>query len=188
MRAAMACACPLDQRRGFAGIAQLLERIGARGLEEPQARLGPGLGDHERLVHQRAEAFQRLPHVERVVGAHLLRAFRGEAAREDTEAAEYRLLALIEQAVAEVERPAQRLVSAQREARPAGEHVEALVEAARAIPRRRAAGREAAASSSASGMPSRRRQISSTAGTCASASAKRGFAACTRPRNIATAP
>ncbi len=63
-----------------------------------------------------------------VVGGDRLRGLEREAAGEHAEAAEYRLLLGGKQAVAPLQRAAQRLVPPQHRARAAGQHVETLAE------------------------------------------------------------
>ena len=127
---------PLQQRLGMqaqgglglAGLAQAFERIGARGLEKPVARHRIALGEHQRLVHQRAQVIERGPAVDLRVPRDVLRRFQGEAAREHAEPPEHPLLFGVEKAVTPLERGAQRLVPAEHGARTGSEHVEAFVE------------------------------------------------------------
>ena len=116
-----------------------------------------------------------------------LRRLDRRAAGEHREAREARLLVLVEQVVAPVDRRAQRLLARGRVAR----------RRARARRARRPGGRRsragdsspqrAAASSIASGSPSRRRQISATAAALPSLSSKSGSCARARSTNSATA-
>ena len=89
----------------------------------------PRFGDDERLVDEGAEVIEHVPLVDAAVGGHALRALEPEAADEDAEPAKDGLLVGRQQAVAPVERGAQRLMAAQGQARAAGEDAKALVEA-----------------------------------------------------------
>jgi len=130
------CAQPFEQRfgmqaqggGGFAGFPEAFEGISPRGLEQPIAGHRLALGQHQRLVHQRAKVIERSPAVDLRIPGDVLRGFQREAAGEHAQAAEHALLLGGEQAMTPLERRSQRLVPAEHCARSGGEHVEALAE------------------------------------------------------------
>ncbi len=123
-----------------------------------------------------------------IVARQLLRQFEREAAGEHAEPAEHALLLVRQQAVAPLERGAQRLMAAQLHARAARQHVEALVEALgeplhaeQRHARRGQLDRQRDAVELAADLDDRRRR-------CRAPSRKRGSSACARSMNSATAP
>ena len=120
---------PAQDGLGLAGLAQSFQRIGPRGLQQPVTRDGVTLGQHQRLVDQRAEVIERGPLVDRCILHDVLRGLEREAASEHAEPPEHGLLIGGEQAVAPFQRRPQRLVPAQHGARAGREDVEALVQA-----------------------------------------------------------
>ena len=81
------------QRLLLAGLGQPLEPVLAHGLEQAVADLGvPLLGDHQRLVDQRAEQVEHVLALDRLAGADLLGRLEREAAGEDGQAAQQRPL------------------------------------------------------------------------------------------------
>ena len=118
-----------QRRCRFARLAQLLQGERAPGLEQPVARLVAALR-RRRATCRPARPGDRARPIDRCgsSAADALRRLQREAADEDAEAAEHRLLVGRQQAVAPFERGAQRLVAAQRQARAAGQHAKALVE------------------------------------------------------------
>ena len=105
-----------------------LERVGARRLEQAVARHRIALGEHERLVDQRAEMIERGPRVDAsscatCCAASSVKPPANTASRRNTVCSSG-----VSKRVAPFERRAQRLVPAQHDARAAREQVEALVE------------------------------------------------------------
>ena len=117
-------------------------------------------GHDQRLVDQPRDQPRDPAAVDGAAGADLLGGLQGEAAGEDGQAPEEHALLAGEQVVAPVDGGAQRLLARARRAAATGQDVEAVAEACRDLVERERATR-AAASSMASGMPSRRRQMSS---------------------------
>ena len=102
----------------LAGLAELLGRVLADGVEQPVARCPVLLLDHhERLVDEAAEHLQ-------LAVAHGLECGQVEAAGEGAEAPEQRALVVVEQVVAPVERRGERLLARERRAPAGGEHAE----------------------------------------------------------------
>ena len=102
-------------------------RVLADRLQQP-VRLLAGLGDHERLVDQRAHVLQHVERVDLVVARDRLGRVEGEATGEHRQPIEHRALGVGQQLVGPVDRGLQRLVARHRGAAPAGEHPEPLVE------------------------------------------------------------
>ena len=107
---------------------EALECEGARSFEHAVSSCVPGVGDHERLVHERTEVIEHRPLVDHIVGGELLRGFEREAAREDTKSVEYPLFRFRQQAVAPLQRGTQCLVLAQCQAEACGQQPKAFVE------------------------------------------------------------
>ena len=115
------------QRLLLAGLGEPLEPILAHGFE--QAVAGPGvalLGEHQRLVDQRAEQLEHLLALDPVAGADLLGSLERKAAGEDREAAKQGPLGIREQLMAPVDRGAQGLKPGAGRARAAGEQAKAI--------------------------------------------------------------
>ncbi len=81
-----------EHRVGFAGFAQLLERVRARRLEQPQPGMLAVFSEHHGLVDQRAEMIERCPGINHQIGRDILRAPDLEAAGKDTDPAKHGLL------------------------------------------------------------------------------------------------
>ena len=177
-----------QRRLHFARFREPLERVGARGLEHPVTRDRIAFGQHQRLVHERAEMIERRPRIDALVARDVLGRLQREAAREDAESPEHGLLVGRQQRVAPFEGRTQCLVATQNDARTAGQQREALVQArpqpfdaeqrqaARPRARSRAVCRRGAGRS-------RSRRADWLA-----VSAKRGSTACARASNNSTAP
>ena len=97
-------------RLRLAGLGEALEPVLAHGLEQAVADLRvPVLGDHQRLVDQRAEQVEHVLALDPLAGADLLGRLEGKAAGEHGEAAKQRPLVVGEQLMAPVDRGAQGL-------------------------------------------------------------------------------
>ena len=107
-----------QHRLRLARFGEPLERVRARRLQHPVARDRIAFGQHQRLVHQRAEMIERRPRIDALVARDVLRGLQREAAGEHAESPEHGLLVGREQRVAPFERRAQRLMAAQNDARP----------------------------------------------------------------------
>ncbi len=122
-------AVPAAQGLGFAGRFQELDRELADGLEHCEARLVRGAADapDEALIDERGEGVED---VQTVLSADGLRVLQRPAAREDGQPREQPALGFVEQAVAPLERRAQRALSVGQVLSAADEQVERLVEPA----------------------------------------------------------
>ena len=99
-------------RSEAAVLVESLEAVLAHRLEQVIARSGfAGVHDEQRLVHQRRDAIQDVFGLERIADTDGFRRLEREAAGEDGEPAEQRLLAVLEEPVAPVHRAAKRSLS-----------------------------------------------------------------------------
>ena len=161
---------------------ELLERVLADRLEQPEARLAvrrrptAGRGSCRRATR----AFERLRRTPFPRGRNGIRELERAAAGEDAEPGEERLLGRLEQVVAPVDRVPQRALALGQVAGAAGQQVEPVLEPARRSPAAMSSFTRAAASSIASGRPSSRRQIAATASSFSSVSSNPGLTACAR--------
>ena len=115
----------------LAGCYELLHRKGARAFEHAVARHAAGFvarGHDQRLLDEVPEQFEHRPTVQLFVRSDELRELERKAAGEHPEAPEHDPLVDRQQLVAPVECGAQCLVLAQRHARAAGQHPEALAQ------------------------------------------------------------
>jgi len=122
-------ACP--HGRAFAGFGQLGEREQAAGFEQPVARRLAGIDGEERAVDQLGQQVDAIHRVEAGHRDHAHRHLEREAAREDAELAERRLLLGAEQAMAPVHGCAERLLARGRGAAEGAQQAKALVEPGR---------------------------------------------------------
>jgi hypothetical protein len=103
----------------LAGCGQLFGGIQPRRFRQPEARRIARLVLQQRAVEQRVDGVQRRPFVEVIVGHHLLCRLEPEAAAEDREPAQRRLLHGVEQRTAPVEHGAQALLARRPQRRAA---------------------------------------------------------------------
>ena len=119
----------ITHRLVLAALAQAVLRVVAHGLEQAEAGLvALRLGHDEVLVGQRGQQVQHLAAVDAVAAAHMLGGLECPAAGEHRGTPQHRLLGIAQQLVAPVDQRAQRAVTRQCRARPAGQHAEAVVE------------------------------------------------------------
>ncbi len=114
---------------GLARSVQLLQRVGAGGLQQAVAPVrNAGVGRHERLGDEARDGVDDIEGVEILAARHLRRGLQGEAAGEGPKPAEDGGVALGQQAVAPVKRCGERALTRQSGAAAPGEQAEAVVQ------------------------------------------------------------
>ena len=108
---------------------QTLQRVQARGLQQPVAWDWVAFRNDKGLIDQRPEVFQNIPVVDRFVRRQALRRFEREAAGKHAETTEYQLLGRCQESMAPFEGGAQGLMAAHHSACASSEHVEPFVQA-----------------------------------------------------------
>ena len=96
-----------QRRLRLVRLGEPLQRVRARGLQHPVARDRIAFGQHQRLVHQRAEVIERDPRIDAFVAGDVLGRLQREAPGEDAQPPEYGLLVAGEERVAPFQRRAQ---------------------------------------------------------------------------------
>src|SRR5688572_3843351 len=98
--------------RQSAVLVQPLEAVLPHRLQQVVTGGGlAGIHDEERLVHECGDAVEDVFRLQWIADAHRFGRLEGEASRENSEAAEERLLSMLEQAIAPVHRAAERSLS-----------------------------------------------------------------------------
>ena len=144
-------------------------RVLANRFEQAIARAAVCfVGEHERTPDQRAEVLDHVELVDVVVPDDRLGVVEGGATGEDRQTIEHESLVVAEEVIRPVDRAPQRLVAFHRTAGTAAQQPELVVEPRRDLLPGVIACTRAAASSIARGMPSRRRQIWTTAAALSS--------------------
>ena len=115
---------------GFAGLAELFQRVLAHGFQQPVAGSAPAVvGHHQRLVDQQGELIEHLVALHLTGAGDRLGGVEVEAAQKRRQPAKQHPLGLGQQGVRPVHRGAQGLLAAHRGARTAGQQPEPVMQA-----------------------------------------------------------
>ena len=174
---------------------QPIVRVLADRLEHPVAGGVGVLDDDERAIDEATQAVQRLDarHPGRrrrgivLVADHAGRRLQRPATREHRQSAEQPLVRLGQEVPAPVDERLEGLLAGDGGPTTAGQEAETVAQALARSPRRTCTLARAAASSRASGMPSSRRQISTTLAAFESSSRNEGSVVVARSTNRLTA-
>ena len=96
---------------GIAGVDETLFAVLANRFQQPVARLGAVVGDHEGTRHQAREQLEHLVAVDRITRAHRFGGLQRATSREHRQAAQQPLLGRAQQVVGPVDRGAERLMT-----------------------------------------------------------------------------
>ena len=115
---------------GFAGLAELFQRVLAHRLQQPVSRSATcAFGHHQRLVDQQGELVEHLVALDVAAAGDRLGGVEVEPAHEHRQPAEQDPFGLGQQRVRPIHRGAQRLLAAHRGARTAGQQPEPVMQA-----------------------------------------------------------